>query len=58
MMKLLITTHNGKIKIINSNTGEELKNLGRVDFNVNSFGKVSISIEFKDINVHINAESV
>jgi hypothetical protein len=55
-VKILLTTLKGKIQIINSDTGEELKNIGRVDVNINSFGKVTVSIEFKDVELNIESE--
>ena len=50
-----IRTKKGKLVVLNENN-EEIK-YSRIDFYVNTFGKLSVTIEFSDIDLTVDFES-
>ena len=54
-MKMLIQTVNGKVRVFDSNTGLPIEDIGRIDIYVNSQGKASAVIEFRNVILDIEA---
>lgn len=59
MMKILIRTNErGKVEVFNKDTMEIVKNVGRIDIHVSSYGTPSAIVTFKDIELDLNVNNV
>lgn len=58
-MKILIeTTPTGKLKITNTDTGEDITNqVGRIDIYINSQKHVSATLELRDVQLKLKVTS-
>lgn len=52
------TNHQGKIEVIDTETGDLLTNVRVYYIGVNRFGKVSVEVEIKDAEINIESEDV
>jgi hypothetical protein len=50
---LLRTNASNRVEVINEETGEEIKNIGRIDVHINWRGEPTVSLEFKNVKLHI-----
>lgn len=58
MRLILETNQQGKLRIINEDTGEDItSSVGRVDIWVNTQKKVTANIEFRDVELKLRVES-
>jgi hypothetical protein len=55
---LLRTNSRGRVEVVDVETNQVIKGIGRVSLYVDSFKKPRLEIEFKDVEINIGVEDV